>query len=235
MSGPAKNAMPDAVLSRALLETGGLEVMLCTDAPALTVLSEGERQSSLDAVLAARPGGDLWLFAYGSLLWNPTVRSVEWRVARAEGWHRAFCLSIVAGRGSPERPGLALALVAGGSCDGLALRIAECDIEAELVLLWRREMVTGAYVPRWLELLDRDGRRFGTALAFTIDGSSKHYVAGMSAETIVQLLATGAGSLGSSAEYLLRTRNALRHYGIPDPMLEDLAKSVSSPSFGRLG
>lgn len=202
--------------------------MLARDAPHLRLLTEPERAESLRATLAARPEGDVWLFAYGSLIWNPTIHAVEQRTSRIEGWHRAFCLSTVAGRGTLELPGLVLGLDAGGHCEGLAFRLAEEDLEGELTLIWRREMVATAYVPRWVDLLDREGRRFGGAIAFTIDPASPHYAGNLAEEAVIGRLAKAAGNLGSSAEYLFQTRDGLRAHGIPDPELEELAARVEA-------
>lgn len=222
---PKPTATP---LSRALIEAGGIDAMLARDAPHLRLLTEAERAESLRATLAARPEGDVWLFAYGSLIWNPTIRAVGQRTARIEGWHRAFCLSTIAGRGTLELPGLVLGLDAGGHCEGLAFRLAEEDLEGELTLIWRREMVATAYVPRWVDLLDREGRRFGGAIAFTIDPASPHYAGDLAEEAVIGRLAKAAGNLGSSAEYLLQTRDGLRAHGIPDPHLEELAARVEA-------
>lgn len=222
---------PDTVrdpgpLSRTLLAAGGLAALIAKEAPSLRLLTDEERRESLGLALEARPPGDAWLFAYGSLIWNPTIRFVERRTAWVEGWRRAFCLSAVAGRGSPEQPGLMLGLDQGGQCCGIAFRLADTDLESELALLWRREMVAAAYVPRWVDILDREGRRFGSALAFTIDQAGDHYVGDLVAEAVVQRLATASGCLGSSADYLFQTRDELRARGIPDHDLERLAASV---------
>lgn len=221
-------AKPVTPLSRALIEAGGIDAILARDAPQLRLLTEAERVESLRATLAARPGGDVWLFAYGSLIWNPTVHAVEQRTARIEGWHRSFCLSTVAGRGTPELPGLVLGLDAGGSCGGLGLRIAEEDLESELTLIWRREMVANAYVPHWVDLLDEEGQRFGGAIAFTIDPKGAYYAGGLEEETMIDRLARAAGYLGSSAEYLFQTCAGLRANGIPDLELEALAARVEA-------
>ena len=216
------------VLTRELIEAGGVGAIVARDAPGLRLLTDAERAASLRATLAARPPGDVWLFGYGSLIWNPTVHSVERRTARVDGWHRAFCLSIRAGRGTAENPGLMLGLDAGGDCTGVAFRIAEEVLEAELALLWRREMVAGSYVPRWVDALDGHGRRFGSAIAFTIDSAGEQYAGRLAREVIVQRLATASGALGSAAEYLFRTRDGLRAHGIPDPDLERLAAAVEA-------
>ncbi len=214
-------------LSRAFLKAGDLGAVFAQDAPALHVLSDAERAASLREAMADRPDGDLWIFAYGSLIWNPTVQVVERRVARIDGWRRSFCLSSVAGRGSPLAPGVVLGLEAGGACDGVALRLSEDGIENELELLWRREMATGAYTPRWVDLYDEAGQCFATGLTFTVDPDNERYAGRLPRELIVHRLATAAGGLGTAADYLFRTRDALRDTGISDPELERLAISVA--------
>lgn len=214
-------------LSRAFLQSGDLGAVFAQEAPALHVLSDAERAASLRATLADRPDGDLWVFAYGSLIWNPTVQVVEQRLARIDGWRRSFCLSSIAGRGSPSAPGLVLGLEAGGACDGLAFRLPEDGLEDELDLLWRREMATKAYTPRWVALRDESGRRFASGLAFTVDPDNERYAGDLPRDLIVHRLATAAGGLGSAADYLFRTRDALRDAGIPDPELEWLGTSVA--------
>ncbi|WP_394781734.1 gamma-glutamylcyclotransferase [Undibacterium sp.] len=211
-----------------LLESGEIETLLCKDAPGIQLTTEAERAESLDALLSIRPSGDMWVFGYGSLIWNPAIRTVERRTARINGWHREFCLSMPAGRGSPDRPGLALALDVGGSCSGTAYRIAEDDIKTELSLLWRREMLCGAYIPRWVEVLNQYGTPFGNAITFTIDSTSGHYAGGLPMDSITERLATAAGSLGSSADYLFRTRDGLRASGLADCDIELLATCVET-------
>jgi len=208
-------------------------VILSKDAPNLKLLSEDDRKLSLHFMLLTRPPGDLWLFGYGSLIWNPAIRTTERRAASIEGWHRKFCHSISAGRGSPDVPGLVLGLEKGGTCTGTALKIDESDIATELPLLWRREMAYDAYIPRWIDVTDTSGRRFGRAIAFTINPASAHYAGNLSEDAIVQTLATASGGLGSSAEYLFKTLDSLRSHGIPDGALEMLAHRVESVQTSR--
>ena len=218
---------PDC-LTRDLIEAGAIDEMVMRDAPTVRILSETERRESLLQTLAAKPRDDIWLFGYGSLIWNPTVHFVERRIARIAGWHRAFCLSTPAGRGSLDNPGLVLGLEQGGHCDGVAFRISGEVAETELAMLWKREMLSGAYVPRWLDLRDISGDRFGCGIAFTIDPACAHYDGGLAREHIVQRLATAVGALGSSADYLFRTRESLRQHGIDDDDLERLCVDVAA-------
>lgn len=215
-------------LTRELLLEGGLADLIAQSLPGQRVLSAAERRASLAAALDARPeqGAGLWLFAYGSLIWNPTIHVGERRVARVGGWHRAFCFVTRAGRGTPQCPGLVLGLRAGGQCLGAVLRVAEAGLEEELDLLWRREMVTGAYRPRWLAVEDAAGAPLGQALAFTIDASSHSYAGDLPEAEVIARLATAGGALGSCAEYLFQTCEGLASLGIHDPAMDRIAASV---------
>lgn len=220
------------VLTRALIEDGGLLRMIAETSPTLPVLSNAERAASLAETLAQRPPGQVgvWLFAYGSLIWNPAIAFTERRFARIHGWHRAFCLSTIAGRGTPEQPGLVLGLDRGGACAGAAFHVAEADIETELALLWQREMLSGSYAPRWVAVRGTDGSPFAQAVAFTIRRDGPFYTPRLPRLDLVTRLATAAGALGSSAEYLLRTRDGLRAMGIRDRWVENLAHEVERHS-----
>jgi cation transport protein ChaC len=215
-------------LTRDLIEAGAIDDMVTRDAPTVRILSDAERRESLLRTLAAKPRDDIWLFGYGSLIWNPTVHFVERRVARILGWHRAFCLSTPAGRGTLKNPGLVLGLEEGGHCDGVAFRISGDVAEAELAMLWKREMLSGAYVPRWLDLRDSRDDRFGCGITFTIDPACADYDGGLARESIVQRLATASGALGSSADYLFRTCEGLREHGINDNDLDQLCAEVAA-------
>jgi cation transport protein ChaC len=192
------------------------------------VLTDAERQRSLQETLAARPDrcSPVWLFGYGSLIWNPTIHYVESRIATVRDWQRTFCLSTPAGRGTPDNPGLVLALDRGGSCTGVAFRIAEEVLFEELSIVWRREMLTGAYVPHWVALHDSTGQVFGTGLAFTINRSGPQYAA-LPEDVVIQRLATAKGQLGTAAEYLFQTQAGLQQLGIQDPLIEHVARAVS--------
>lgn len=218
------------VLTRDLLLDDSLQRMVALASPGTQWWSEAERSRSLDRTLALRPlpHEGVWLFAYGSLIWNPTIHFAERRVARIHGWHRAFCLATAAGRGTPENPGLMLGLDHGGTCTGAAFLIPEADIRCELTVLWRREMLAGSYVPRWLTVRALDGTPFGRAIAFTIDRSRPSYAGEITEAETVRRLATARGALGTGAEYLFRTRDGLRSLGLRDRNVERLAVQVAA-------
>ncbi len=188
---------------------------------------DDERLSaSLQETLRQRPAGaGWWVFAYGSLLWNPLFPVAEMRVATLRGWHRRFRLWSLASRGTPEAPGLVLALEPGGSCRGVALRLPAPLALDELHLLWRREMVVGSYRPTWVRLAA--GGRELVALAFVVRRDHVQYTGRLSTEREVEVLAHASGAFGSSFDYLERTRVALVAHGIVDPYLEALSAGVA--------
>lgn len=215
------------ILTRELLAAGA-EAVAHHDKSQVHLLSETERDASLTRFMRKRPAGDLWVFAYGSLVWNPAMRVAERRVARVQGWHRSFCLSMAVGRGTPQEPGLVLGLDRGRACDGLAYRIAEQDIASELPILWRREMLVGGYIPTWLDVTAKDGESFGSAITFVIDRTHANYAGSLPRNEKVCRLATAAGTWGSSSDYLFRTIAGLREHGIRDQEVEHLGDLVNA-------
>jgi len=181
---------------------------------------------SLTSTLAAKPkGAGWWVFAYGSLLWNPLFPFVEARPVTVRGLHRRFCLYSMASRGTPSDPGLVLALDRGGACTGVAYRLPAPLAIDELHLLWRREMVTDAYRPKWVNVTTRDKRRM-VALAFTMRHGHAQYAKGLDLDAQAAIIANAEGAFGTSRDYLERTRVALVSHGIVDPYLETIAAKV---------
>jgi cation transport protein ChaC len=176
-------------------------------------------------MLAVAPRPDrVWVFGFGSLIWNPAFHHVERRTALIRGYHRQFCLLSKAGRGSPQNPGLMLALERGGSCHGVAYRIAPEHVESELDVVWRREMLTGAYRAKWVSAQTPDGVEH--AIAFAANHTHERYVRGLDTDETARLLATGAGPLGSCCDYLFDTVSHLEALGIRDKRMESLVERV---------
>jgi len=214
-------------LSRRDLEDGRMRALYIAALDPNRALTDAALAASLEATLGSRPAGaGWWVFAYGSLLWNPLFPFAEARPALLYGFHRRFCLWSVASRGTPDAPGLVLGLDRGGSCQGVAYRLPARCARSELALLWRREMVVGAYCPQWLPV--RAGRRTLTALAFIVDRSHCQYAGRLPLERQADVLASARGAFGSSADYLERARIALVTHGVVDPYLERLADAVAA-------
>jgi cation transport protein ChaC len=182
------------------------------------LLSEAELEASLQEALASPyRAPDVWLFAYGSLIWNPVLEFDERVVTTAHGWHRSFCLYSRVNRGTPERPGLVLGLDRGGRCTGVAYRIPERSAERELRLLWRREMLLGSYGPRWIHVTH--GKRAIRAMAFVVRRGRSGYAGRLPADAIVERLIHARGAIGSGIDYLRQTIDGLAAIGIRDPHL----------------
>lgn len=166
-------------------------------------LTPDEREATRRQALAELPAGaPLWVFGYGSLMWNPAAHVADARPALLRGWRREFCLWSPLGRGTPERPGLTLALLPGGSCRGRALMIEPDLVESESAIIWRREMLSGAYRPRWVTL-DTEA---GALRAVTFVANPRHpgVAQGLAHDVVVDVLASAEGRIGRCRDYLAR-------------------------------
>jgi cation transport protein ChaC len=226
-------------LTREDLENGRMRRLWseCENGP--RPLSDEELDASIEGVLSgACPGADIWVFAYGSLIWNPLFHYDERRPATLRGFHRRFCLWSVMGRGSPEQPGLVLGLDRGGACCGLVYRLPAGKAANELRLLWRREMVVGSYVPRWARIETASGDGGGRcveelrALVFMVNHGHPNYAGRLAFDAVAHALASARGHLGSSADYLFHTVDALATHGLRDAYLERLCERVRSRRAG---
>lgn len=169
----------------------------------------------------------VWVFGYGSLIWHPDFPVAERQIARLHGWHRSFCMHSIHYRGTPEAPGLVLALDAspGVHCDGLAFRV-EAGAEAETVAALReRELISAAYLETRQPLDLRDGRSVD-AVTFVIDPEHGQYAGGLTLEEQAAVIARAAGDRGPNSEYLFNTVAHLDDLGIADADLAWLAERV---------
>jgi len=191
--------------------------------PGSTVRTEAEMARLLELILGVHdPAKDLYVFGYGSLIWNPAMDYIDKIPALLHGYHRRFCLKMFQGRGTPETPGLMLALDHGGACKGVAFRIAAPKIREELGLLWQREMYGGAYNARWVNIAAPTGPV--RAVTFVINRKHPRYLPELSVEQTAALIATGCGDLGTCREYLENTIAHLAELGLRDNGLERIAR-----------
>jgi cation transport protein ChaC len=190
-------------------------------------LSSEEREASLNqALVHHKPGGEAWVFAYGSLMWNPAFEFAEALPCSVEGWRRSFCFWTPLGRGTPELPGLMLALEGGGSCEGIAYRLAPHQVRSELAILWNREMLSGVYKARWVPTKLRDGRTV-TAVTFVVDTGHCQYCGDLPMERAAHHIAFAEGRRGACRDYLTNTAEHARSLGIHDPYIEELVQRVA--------
>jgi cation transport protein ChaC len=183
-------------------------------------------ESSADAIMAARPAsGELWVFAFGSLMWKPGPEFGERRPGVVRGWHRAFCLGWDrAYRGNPVNPGLMLALDRGGQCRGIALAVKDDEpgLRANLLAILRREPPAP---PPWVSVKTADGTL--RAIAFALSRKSPMYIGGLTNEQIADAQAKASGKLGSMAEYIHNTVEHLESLGIHDAHLWHMQELVA--------
>ncbi|MFA5488959.1 MAG: gamma-glutamylcyclotransferase [Candidimonas sp.] len=178
------------------------------------------------------PDQDVWVYGYGSLIWRPEFEFAEQRLARLHGYHRALCLWSRVNRGTPEKPGLVFGLDAGGSCMGKVYRIAARHVPDTMEALWRREMPSGAYIPRWLSCKTETGNV--SALAFTMDRRTDAYVHGLDILRQIDIVLGATGKYGPCVEYVLETEQALRRNGIKDQRLSQLALALRAAMGGNV-
>jgi glutathione-specific gamma-glutamylcyclotransferase len=167
----------------------------------------------------------LWVFGYGSLIWDPGFPVAERRIATLQGWHRSFCMRSIHHRGTLGHPGLVLALDRDdrASCTGVAFRV-EPGAEADtLFALRERELVSSAYLEKVLPVTSDAGLL--DALTYVIDPDHVQYCR-LDREEQASIIARAAGGRGANRDYLWSTAAHLAALGIADADLEWLAERV---------
>lgn len=183
-----------------------------------------EREAGRRDWLKGRWDKDLWVFGYGSLMWDPAVEFIEVRKAHCLGYQRSFCLWDEGGRGSMEVPGLMLAIDRGGSCGGLAFRIEAKKLDHETFVLFRREMIAKAYHPKWLDLDTKGGTI--EALGFVANRDHEKIRTGIQLQNQAKMIARAEGFFGTNFDYLSDTHQHLKALKIQDPYVSDLLAAV---------
>ena len=184
------------------------------------------------AFTAAKQQGEYWVFAYGSLIWNPGFEYLEARIARLDGYQRRFGLTSRHYRGTADFPGLVLGLdwAPGHSCTGVALRVCPTKDLSVREYLAERELVSYAYFETLypVVLLD-DGpgqNEPRDAICYVLDRSHTQYAGDMDADEQARIIAKAVGPSGPNVDYLMNTLSRLQELGIDDPALEEMADRV---------
>jgi len=178
---------------------------------------------------------DLWVFGYGSLLWDPGFAPAERVSARLEGWHRSFCMLSIHHRGTEAAPGLVLALdaAAGAVCRGAALRVAAGAEATVLDMLRARELISSAYVEQVFPVALADGRVV-EAVTYVIDPAHRQYCR-FDLETQARMIARASGGRGLNRDYLYATAAHLADEGMGDADLDWLVDRVRALTSGEVG
>ena len=192
---------------------------------------DGDRIAALEGIepeLAMRLAwaSDVWIFAYGSLMWDPGFAFCEAAPAMVRGYHRRFCVYSHGYRGTPNRPGLVLGLDRGGACKGIAYRVPAVDLPAAMSYLWDREMKSGVYRLKEFSVAIPGGE--ASAVAFVVARSHPRYAPGLTELQTARLIRQGIGQRGSSLQYLENTTRELERLGVVDGALLRLERRVKS-------
>ena len=184
------------------------------------------REAGRRAFLDGRMNSDLWVFGYGSLMWDPAMEFCEVRRARTPEYSRSFCLWDEGARGSVGKPGLMLAIDKGSGCEGLAFRIQASKLDHETFVLFRREMIASTYSPVWLTL----ETAFGPveALSFAADHANDRILPDIPIEEQARMIARAEGFVGTNFDYLSDTHRHLAILGIEDAYISDLLSRVEA-------
>ncbi|MGR3616416.1 MAG: gamma-glutamylcyclotransferase [Paracoccaceae bacterium] len=169
----------------------------------------------------------MWVFGYGSLLWNPGFPAARREVAILHGFARSFCMSSIHHRGTEENPGLVLALdaVVGAYCQGIAFAVEQGHEARTLEELRERELISSAYLERNLDVDLHSGETV-TAVTYIIDPDHVQYCGGMPLEEQAQIISSAVGGRGPNTEYLFNTTDHLAEIGLRDPDLDWLSDRV---------
>lgn len=165
--------------------------------------------------------GDLWVFGYGSLMWRPGFAFEERQTARLAGFHRSLCIYSHVHRGTPERPGLVFGLDRGGSCVGMAFRVAEAQREETIAYLRERELPTSVYLETTLPVRLQDGRPV-RALAYIVDRGHQQYAGRLDVDTAARLVAGGHGQSGPNVDYVRSAFEEIERLGLKDRWLGEV-------------
>lgn len=191
-----------------------------------STLNRHDRNNPFSIVL---PKENLWVFGYGSLMWKPGFHHLESRPARLYGFSRRLCLWSIHYRGTPDRPGLVVGLVPGGSCHGMAFRLDDSNRDEALEYLYEREMTNDAYRPMVKNIYLDNGPKV-SALTFVSRMDHSQFASLTSENRIISIISNAQGPMGSNAEYVLNTVSHLDEIGIHDSRLHRIAERLQADS-----
>ena len=217
-------------LSRQAILDGHIRRLAESRPGAIRLMSDEDRALAVQEALSQAPSPDeVWIFAYGSLIWNPAIHFAEREKVLVDGFHRSFCFWTVLGRGCEENPGLMMGLEPGGSSNGLAYRIDVDDLGTEMDILFRRELMSYVYKPTWVDAtLAESPDKTIKVLAFVVDPEHERFCGELDESTLVRHIATASGPLGRNCDYLFQLTEHLRELGFSDEPLLQLEAMVRS-------
>ena len=198
------------------------------EADSIRTMSSQDLSKSIKEILKDHHLDDgVWVFGYGSLMWNPDFEIVERTSGEVTGYHRKLCLKSIVYRGTPEYYGLVFGLDVGSSCQGICFRIPSDKLETELMKVWKREMFAETYIPTWVTVITNKTKI--SAITFVINTKHEHYMPNLKIEEVVERVIRAEGKCGSCRDYVRNTVKQLHKFGLRDKNLEQLLTLIELP------
>jgi cation transport protein ChaC len=216
----------ESILTREALLNGDIERLVHNQHHDLERMPDEQRAELVERTLSALGDSELWIFGYGSLIWNPAMDFEEQRRCSINGYEKKFCFWTTLSRGSIECPGLMMGLVDGDRCNGVAFRINAKNAATELDILFRREMSHYIYKATWVEAQCVDTNKKFNTLTFVVDTENHRFVDNLALAETTRTLATATGPLGRNCDYLFQLSEKMHEMGFVEPELEELVQSV---------
>jgi cation transport protein ChaC len=202
------------------------------EADSIRTMSSQELSASFQGMLKGRNlENGVWVFGYGSLMWNPDFKFAEKITGVVSGFHRRLCLKSTVYRGTPDYHGLVFGLDQGDSCQGMAFRITPEHLETELQIVWEREMFAETYIPTWVSVQTK--QQNVSAITFVINPEHEHYVPDLALEDVAQRVVRAEGKCGTCHDYVQNTVKCLHQLGLRDPVLEQLLTLIEYPTIAE--
>ncbi len=218
----------EETLNRNSLLNGDIHALAASRPGVIQLMPDDERERMAAELIANAPSAtEFWVFAYGSLIWNPAIEFEAKCRCTIQGYHRSFCFWTMFGRGSEEQPGLMMGLEPGGACDGIAYRIGADALATEVDILLRREMLSYVYKPTWIKAQCSDNpNNIIDVLTFVVDEQHDRFCGDMDEQTLIQTIAIAEGPIGRNCDYLYQLVNHLNELGFEDLTMTELEKKV---------
>jgi len=198
------------------------------EADSIRTMSSQELSASITEMLKGRNLEEgVWVFGYGSLMWNPDFIVEEKLSGEVKGFHRRLCLKSIVYRGTPDYHGLVFGLDQGATCQGMAFRIAQENLQSELQKVWEREMFAETYIPTWVNVETK--KKIISAITFVINPEHEHYVPDLELEEVAERVVRAEGKCGTCHDYVQNTVKFLHQLGLRDPVLEQLLTLIEYP------
>ena len=213
---------------KAIVENNSFQWGSGEEVDSIRTLTSSELTDSIKKMLEGHNlENGVWVFGYGSLLWNPDFKISETRVGEVSGYHRRLCLKSIVYRGTPDYHGLVFGLDQGDSCQGITYRIEQKNLKTELQKVWEREMFAETYIPTWVCVETDVGNV--SAISFVINPQHEHYVPDLGLEEVAERVIRAEGKCGTCHEYVQNTVKSLHRHGLRDPSLEQLLTLIEYP------